>query len=353
MKVRAIGVAAMAGVLIFAGIAVARSGPGPAAAKRVAKPHVPLLGAAVNLQFLESGDARYAATLRSVYRSLTPENEMKMDTVEPERGRFDFGPGDRIVAFAQANGMRVRGHALVWGQQLPRWLGEGIWTSGELKQILEEHIQAEVGHFRQSVHQWDVVNEPIADDGSGRLEPNLWYRVIGPEYIAIALRAAHRADPTAKLFINEFNTDRNGVKLEALVRLVKRLKAQRVPLNGIGFQAHVRLDGYPSAKELTKIMRRFTRLGLRVEVTELDVPLGANAPLDQLFAAQAHVYAQIGSACRQVAACDRITTWGFTDASTWLGPDQRPLPFAADYTPKPAFFALVKAAGVRSTIPQP
>jgi endo-1,4-beta-xylanase len=353
MKVRMIGIAATVGALIFAGIAVARSGPGPAAPQRAPKPHIPLLGAAVNLPFLQSADTRYAATLRGVYRSLTPENEMKMDTVEPERGQFDFAAADTIVAFAQANGMRVRGHTLVWGKQLPGWLEEGTWTAGELKQILVNHIQAEVGHFRGSVRVWDVVNEPIADDGSGRFEPNLWYRVLGPDYIAIALRAARRADPTAKLFINEFNTDRNGAKVDALLRLVKRLKAQRVPLNGIGFQAHVRLDSYPSASELTKIMRRFTRLGLRVEVTELDVPLGASAPLDQLLAAQARVYAQIGSACRQVTACDAITTWGFTDASTWLGTDQRPLPFAADYTPKPAFFSLVKAAGARSTVPQP
>ena len=340
LPVRIVGVAAIAGALVFT------AGAAP-------KAHVPLLGAAVNLPFLESGDARYATTLRSVYRSLTPENEMKMDTVQPERGRFDFAPADRIVAFAQANGMRVRGHTLVWGKQLPPWLEQGSWTAGELKQILVDHIQAEVGHFRGSVRQWDVVNEPIADDGSGRLEPNLWYRVIGPDYIALALRAAHRANPAARLFINEFNTDRNGAKVEALLRLVKRLKAQRVPLNGIGFQAHVRLDSYPSTQELTKIMRRFTRLGLRVEVTELDVPLGASTPLDQLLAAQARVYAQIGSACRQVAACDGITTWGFTDASTWLGTDQRPLPFAADFTPKPAFFALLNAAGVRSTVPQP
>jgi endo-1,4-beta-xylanase len=335
---RVLGVAVMAGALLFGG---------------PPKPHVPLLGAAVNLPFLEGGDARYAATLRGVYRSVTPEIEMKMDTVQPERGRFDFAPADRIVAFAQANGMRVRGHTLVWGKQLPRWLEEGTWTPAELKQILEEHIQTEVRHFRGSVREWDVVNEAIADDGSGGFEPNLWYRVIGPDYIAIALRAARRADPTAKLFINEFNTDRNGVKVDALLRLVKRLKAQRVPLNGIGFQAHVKLDWHPSANELTKVMRRFTRLGLRVEVTELDVPLGGSEPLDRLLAAQARVYAQIGSACRRVAACDRITTWGFTDASTWLGTDERPLPFTADYTPKPAFFSLLEAAGARSTVPQP
>jgi endo-1,4-beta-xylanase len=278
---------------------------------------------------------------------------MKMGTVQPERGRFNFAPGDRLVAFAKANGMRVRGHTLVWRFQNPDWLDHGTWTPGELKQILEAHIRAEVGHFRRSVHVWDVVNEPIADDGSGGFQSNIWYRVLGPDYIAIALRAAHRADPTAKLFINEFGIERPGVKLDALVRLVKQLKAQRVPLNGIGFQAHVSLSGYPTAKELTQSMRRFTRIGLRVEVTELDVPLGTNAPLDQLLAAQANVYAQFGTACRVVTACDRITTWGFTDASTWLGTDQRPLPFSADYAPKPAFFALLKAAGARSKIPQP
>ena len=338
--VRVIGVAAIAGALVFT------AGAAP-------KAHVPLLGAAVNLPFLESGDVRYAATLRSVYRSVTPETEMKMDTVQPERGRFDFAPADRIVAFAQANGMRVRGHTLVWGKQLPRWLEEGTWSAAELRQILVDQIQTEVGHFRGSVRQWDVVNEPIADDGSGSFEPNLWYRVLGPDYIATALRAAHRANPSAKLFINEFNTERNGAKVNALYRLVKRLRAQRVPLNGIGFEAHVRLDWHPSTQELTKILRRFTRLGLRVEVTELDVPLGEGAPLDQQLAAQAQVYAQIAAACQQVAACDGITTWGFTDASTWLGTDQRPLPFDTDYRPKPAFFALLKAASVRSTVSQP
>lgn len=337
----------MIGVLSFTWLATARSGPFPTIPpKRTPKPHVPVLGAAVNLTYLESGDTRYASTLRRVYRSLTPEYEMKMDAVESERGRFTFGPADRLVAFAKANRMKVRGHTLVWGKQLPRWLDEGTWAPAELRQILESYIRAEVRHFRGSVREWDVVNEPIADDGSGAYEPNLWYRVLGADYIAIALRAAHRADPTAKLFINEFNTERPGAKVDALFRLVKRLKAQRVPLNGIGFQTHVRLDRYPSTQELTEILRRFTRLGLRVELTELDVPLDGEMPSASVLARQARVYAQVASACRQVRACDGITTWGFTDASTWLGRDQRPLPFDTDYRPKPAFFSLLKAAGI-------
>jgi len=192
----------------------------------------------------------------------------------------------------------------------------------------------------------------IADGRLGRFEPNLWYRVLGPT--TSRSRCARR---TARIRLRSSSsttstTDRNGVKVNALYKLVKRLRAQRVPLNGIGFQAHVRLDSHPSTQELTKIMRRFTRLGLRVEVTELDVPLGGSAPLDEQLAAQAQVYAQIAAACRQVAAVGHHDL-GFTDASTWLGTDQRPLPFDADYKPKPAFFALLKAAGARETVPQP
>jgi endo-1,4-beta-xylanase len=247
--------------------------------------------------------------------------------------------------------MRIRGHTLVWGKQLPGWLKERTWSQAELQAILEQHITAEVRHFQGKVDHWDVVNEPIADDGSGSFEPNIWHRVIGPDYVALALRWARRADPKAKLFINEFNTDRKGPKVDALYRLVKRLKRQGVPLDGVGFQAHVTLDSHPSTKEFAAILRRFTRLGLRVEVTELDVPVGDKGPLRERLDAQARVYARIASACRQVVACDRITTWGFTDASTWLGKKQRPLPFAADYTPKPAFAALLEAAGVKAKTP--
>src|SRR5258708_17200012 len=160
-----------------------------------------LVGAAVQSGYLAS-EPDYAAALSRHFSYLTAEYEMKWDPIQRERGVFDFSGGDAIVAFAQANGMRGKGHALVWHSATPSWVG--TLSPSELHDAMINHIHTVAGHYRGHVAAWDVVNEAIAADGSG-LRDTVFSRGLGPDYIADAFRAAREADPGALLFYNEYD----------------------------------------------------------------------------------------------------------------------------------------------------
>jgi endo-1,4-beta-xylanase len=298
------------------------------------------IGTAVNLPDLTGSDPRYRDTLDSHFTGITPENEMKWDTTEPQQGVFNFAPADAIVSYAEAHNMSVHGHNLVWNQQLPTWLTEGSWTKDELEAILKQHIQTEVSHFSGEVHEWDVVNEPFNDDGT--LEDNLWLRVIGPDYIPLALTWAHEADPTAKLFINDYNVDWPGPKEQAMLALATRLLDDGVPLNGIGMEEHLSLSWSPSADQLAQAMGDFAALGLQIEVSEADVDTtGFAGTTAEAQSAEASVFSELATACRAQPACVRFTVWGVSDAVSWLGAAAAGLPFDTDYRAKPAWQAIV------------
>jgi endo-1,4-beta-xylanase len=282
-------------------------------------------------------DPRYRQTLLANFGSITSEWEMKMDSIEPTRGTFDFSRGDQLAAFAAANGLRMRGHTLLWHEQLPAWMSQGTWTRATLEPVLKEYVQTVVAHYRGKIDSWDVVNEPLNEDGTMR--QNLWYRVIGPDYVLLALQWARQADPNAKLFVNDFNVEKPHPKRDGLLRLVNDLRSKGAPLDGVGLQAHFTTSWYATRAELTGTLQMFANLGLRVEITELDVAT-ANATDPAELTKQAAIYGDVGAACRAVTACDRVTTWGITDSSTWLGPDKRPLPFDVNYAAKPAYTAL-------------
>jgi endo-1,4-beta-xylanase len=299
-----------------------------------------VLGAAVHTAGLTWSDPRYRQTLLSSFGSITSEWEMKMDSIEPWQGWFDFSKGDQLAAFAAANGLKMRGHTLLWHQQLPAWMSQGWWTRATLEPVLKQYVQTVVAHFRGKVDSWDVVNEPLNDDGTMR--DNLWYRVIGPDYISLALTWARQADPNVKLFINDYGAEWPNAKRDALLRLVTDLRSRGVPLDGVGFQAHFTTSWYPTRAQLQDTLQQFANLGLRVEITELDVATQSATDPAELVK-QGQIYGDVGAACRAVVACDRITTWGITDASSWLGSAKRPLPFDVNYAPKPAYTALAAA----------
>jgi endo-1,4-beta-xylanase len=334
------------------------------------------LGAAVRLAPLRKGGS-YRATFLREFDSLTPENEMKLQALQPRRGKYDFAAADELVRFARHNRKAVRGHTLVWGQALPLWLIDhgaldkiGLrlppivlptlpgplgrlvgqtttlltgWRRDELLAVMKDHIRTVMQRYRGDIAEWDVVNEPIAPDGSQ--EQTVWRRFIGPDYVEQALRTARSADPSAKLFINEFGVEGPGPKLEGLVRLVRDLLDRDVPLDGIGLQTHTHLLGYADEATLRRTMRRFTRLGLEVQITEMDVATSSLldvARRDRLQR-QALAYAAAARACNAVARCTRMTTWGISDAVSWLTPSEAGLLFDSGYVAKPAYEA-VRAA---------
>ena len=265
------------------------------------------IGTAVMSHHLAYAKAR--ALMVREFDSLTPENEMKWEAVEPHPGVFEFAAGDRLVKFAAENGIRVRGHTLVWHSQLAPW-AKGLRADG-LRAAMTRHIQNVAGHWRGKIGQWDVVNEALADGPSGELRPDSPFAVLGPGFIGEAFRLAHAADPQAQLFYNDYEIeDPASAKGEAAYALCKRLKQEGVPIDGIGFQMHVDPRSWPSAEQIQRNFERYAALGLAIEITEMDVPVGAIAgDIDAKLQRQREITRDIVAACVAVDKCTGITFW--------------------------------------------
>ncbi|NUP52749.1 MAG: glycoside hydrolase [Catenulispora sp.] len=281
---------------------------------------------------------------------VTPENEMKWDTVEPNNGQFNFGPGDNIVNFATSHNARVRGHNLVWHSQLPGWMSS--LSGSTAKSAMEAHITGEVSHYKGKLYAWDVVNEPFNDDGSFRQD--VFYNAFGggAQYIGDAIRTAHAADPNAKLYINDYNIEGTGSKSNAMYNLAQTLLAQGVPLNGIGFESHFIVGQIPSSLQAN--MQRFADLGLDVAITELDDRMSTPASSANLQQ-QATDDANVVKACLAIAHCPGVTQWNISDADSWVPgtfPGQGAATmFDSNYQPKPAFTSVLNALNSGSVPP--
>lgn len=290
-----------------------------------------------------SNDATYAQILGQQFSAITPENEMKWGPIEPQQGMLNFAPADAEVQFAQQHHQLVRGHNLVWHSQLPTWLTSGSFTNAQLKDLLRQHIFTEAGHFRGEIWQWDVVNEPLNEDGT--LRSTIWLNALGPDYIAEALRWTHLADPHARLCLNDYNIEGIGPKSDGMYTLVKNLKEQGAPIDCIGFETHLDLQ-FSLPPMIKQNMERFADLGLQIDVTEMDVRMVLPAT-PALLAAQASVYAQVMQDCIAVRQCVDFTVWEYTDKYSWV-PGFFTGEGAADiydenFNPKPAYFALLNA----------
>ncbi len=301
------------------------------------------IGTALDIDALRS-EPVYEQTLADQFNMVTPETSMKFDKTEPQPGVFTFTDGDAIVNFARAHHMQVRGHTLVWYRALPEWLTNGTFTRDQLMAILHDHITREVSHYRGEVNIWDVVNEAIDDQGNMR--DNLWLRVIGPDYLDLAFRWAHEANPQALLFYNDYGGEGSGRKSDAIYALLKGMIARGVPVNGVGLQMHVALNRYPSAQDLLANMKRLAALGLQVQITEMDVEIqGDPRPMQARLQAEASIYQEALSTCLSFKPCTAFIMWGFTDAHSWIpgatGHPDAPLIFDANYRPKPAYYALM------------
>ena len=309
----ALAVALVAGSTLSASAATEGSGRGTLKALAASSSGL-RIGTAINTDEL-GANARYDSIAAKQFSSVTPENVMKWDAVEPERGRFDYAAADELVRFARQHHQLVRGHTLVWYNQLPAWLtaiGPSL-TRKQAEAILKQHIFDEMRHFKGRIWQWDVVNEAFNEDGT--LRDSLWLQKIGPSYIAKAFRWAHQADPKALLFYNDYNIEYGGPKLEGAYALVKSLVKQGVPIDGVGFQTH--LDTQYDIPDLETTMRRFARLGLKTAETEVDVRTTLPVTSASLSAQKAG-YSETLQACLQVKACISYTVWGFGDAYSWI-----------------------------------
>jgi endo-1,4-beta-xylanase len=301
------------------------------------------VGAALQASLLRS-EPDYAAAAAHHFDDVTAEYEMKWGQIERQRGVRVYGPADEIVAFAAARGMTVKGHALVWHGDSPAWL-EGL-SPAEVREALGEHVAATVGRYRGRVRAWDVVNEAIADDRPG-LRDTVYLRKLGPDYVAEAFALAHEADPDALLVYNDYGGEGLNRKSDDVYALVRDLVGRGVPIGGVGLQMHLDAASRPATADIARNVARLAALGLRVNISEMDVRV-ARVTGDRAakLAEQRRVYHDVVAVCLAEPRCDAITFWGFTDRHSWIdaffGPDD-PLLFDDAYGAKPAYQGVLDA----------
>lgn len=304
------------------------------------------IGAAVSLDAL-LGDEEYAALALGQFTALTTENALKPQFIHPQVDHYDFTEADFLVDTAEQNGLAVHGHTLVFAEANPRWLYDS--KPADRKALMVAHITEVMKHYQGRIKTWDVVNEPLADDPEkGKLEANIrqsiWSEAMGKDYIATALRAARDADPTAKLYINEYGLEADGKKWELFLELVRQLKAANVPLDGVGFQSHIYEEGDEvNGAVLRKHIATLAGLGVQSRVSEIDV-YGDNDKK------QADQYVAVLKACLAQPTCSSYTTWGITDkygSTTEIGDYSlqygNDLLWSSSYKAKLAFEQLRKA----------
>jgi endo-1,4-beta-xylanase len=328
----------------FTGAAFAR--PGSLLTIGTRKP-IPF-GAAVRPALLGS-DADYTSAILGYCDEIVAEGGFLFSDVHPHRKEFRFEEADRVSAFASANGLGLRGHTLVWYGVMPPWTEE-IATAAEAERELVRHIETVVSRYKQTIRSWNVVNEALRDDAKrgSDLRPVIWQRRLGADYIAIALRAARAADPTAQLVISEYDVEFVGERFRnkraAFVDLVRTLLDGGVPLDAVGLQGHLKGELEIDKQGLGAFAAEMRKAGLDILVTELDVvdnKLPADLrERDLQVASRAHDF--IGAIAAE-APLAGVLTWGITDRYTWVpmyfkrddGLPNRPLPLDQSYRPKP------------------
>jgi len=289
---------------------------------------------------------------------VTPGNEMKWQTTEPNQNQFNFGPGDAIVNYATSHNERVRGHNLVWHSQLAGWVTSLPLSS--VKAAMENHITQEVTHYKGKIYAWDVVNEPFDDGNPSQPRNDVFFQAFnGISYIADALNTAHAADPAAKLYLNDYNIELPGSKQDAMFNLASSLKSQGVPLDGIGFESHFIIGQISNESTLQSSMARFTALGLDVAITELDDRFTSLPPSSSGLQQQSTEFGRVVQACVQTPRCPGVTQWAVGDADSWIpgafsGQGAATM-FDNNYQPKPAFTGALNAmnAGATGSPPPP
>lgn len=332
-----------------------------------------LIGTAMNVDQIWERNADEANIVKNNFNAVVAENCMKGEEIHPEENRFFWDDADRLVKFAEDNGLAVTGHCLVWHSQAPVWMftderGDTV-SRDVLIDRMHRHISEVVGRYKGRILGWDVVNEIFNDDGTFRESP--YYRIIGPEFVELAFKFAHEADPDAELYINDYSLS-YPAKRDAVCRIVRKLKSEGYRVDGIGMQSHNGLD-YPDMAEYEKSIDAFAACGVKVMVTELDVNVLPNpkkfggADINQNFK-----YADILNPYKNGLSKDvekqfeqryldlfkmyyrhrgqisRVTLWGVTDTKSWLndfpvpGRVNYPLLFGRDNKPKPVVDKIIE-----------
>lgn len=330
-----------------------------------------LIGAAINTWQAAEKDSNAVNILRTHFNSVVSENDMKMESVHPEEGRFDFEKADALIRFGEKYNMSIIGHCLIWHSQCPEWFcvdKNGKNVSAEiLKQRMKEHITTVVSRYRGKIKGWDVVNEAILEDGSYR--KSRFYQILGEEFIPLAFQYAHEADPNVELYLNDYNMHEAG-KRETYVKIIHDLKDRGLRIDAIGMQGHVGMD-YPDIEEFEKSMTAYAGTGIKVMITEWDMsalptarrssniadtaaykkalnPYTESLPDSVSERWNARMKQFFNLFLKHADQVDRVTAWGVTDRESWKndfpvrGRHDYPLLFDRDYQMKPFLKELLK-----------
>ncbi|WVQ97820.1 hypothetical protein IAU59_004935 [Kwoniella sp. CBS 9459] len=289
-------------------------------------------------QTFYAADDRYTSILDTQFNQFTPENEMKWEVIQPQRGVFNWTGSDLVIAKAKEVGGIVRGHNFCWDQQTPSYV-TNITDPDELKSVLREHIDAVLGRYKDDLYAMDIINEPLNDNGT--IKASVWYDVLGEDYLATCLQYARDAAPDLKLYINDYNIESVNNKSIALANIVKGFLANGVPIDGVGFESHFIGGSVP--KDLQASMKQFTDQGLDVAITELDVRVPVNnagIANSTWLQIQADDYSTVIQACLDNGNCPGVTIWEFTDAISWIpgvfAGQGAACPYGLEYEVKPA-----------------
>lgn len=334
-----------------------------------------LVGAALNESQFSGQNAAEAALVKAQFNCISPENCLKWASVHPGPGKFDFKIADQYVAFGEKNHMFIIGHNLIWHEQTPAWVfqddnGNPI-SRDALIARMRKHIFTVVGRYKGKIGGWDVVNEALNEDGT--LRKSDWEKIIGDDYLIDAYKFAHEADPKMQLYYNDYSLE-NAPKRNGAIALIKKLQAAGIPIYAVGLQGHYKMD-WPTTNQLDETIKDFSRLGIKVMISELDIDLlppathsmGADVSMNFALQAKLNPYTNGLPASVQKKLAQRysdlfktfvanrneitrVTFWGVTDGDSWLnnwpvrGRKSYPLLFDRDCKPKPAFEAVLKTA---------
>ena len=332
------------------------------------------VGAALNGRQINGQDAKATALIKQQFNTISPENLLKWGPVHPQPDTYNFKPADDNVKFGQDNKMFIVGHTLMWHQQTPKWVFEDAAGNPVSREVLlkrlEDHINTVVGRYKGKIGGWDVVNEAI-DDQQGDLRKTKWLEILGEDFAAKAFEYAHKADPKAELYYNDYSLYRPE-KRAGTIKLVKSLQAKGIKVAAIGMQGHYGLTK-PSLEDIEASIVAFSKLGVKVNFTELDIDVLPNpsrrqgADIAETFATDEKYnvyttglpdsvqqqltkrYADLFALFRKHRnVIDRITLWGVTDNDSGLndwpikGRTSYPLLFDRSYQPKPALQAVLQ-----------
>ena len=324
------------------------------------------IGVAVNARNVTNADQM--ELIRKNFNSITAENDMKPQPTEPRKGEYNWAGADRVANFCRQNGIKLRGHCLMWHSQIGRWIYQddqgNPLPKEEFFANMKAHIQAVVSRYKDVVYAWDVVNEAMTDDKNATdpYRQSAMYKIAGDEFIAKAFQYAREADPNALLFYNDYN-ETDPVKSQRIFNMVKKMKDAGVPIDGIGMQGHYNIYG-PKEEEIDAAITLYKQVVKHIHVTELDVRAneemggqlqfsqeGMNVT-DSLKQHLADQYARVFRALRKhkdVVEC--VTFWNLSDRDSWLGVRNYPLPFDSEYKPKMAYDYIMNMSDPKWNMP--